>query len=41
MIKLSQMVLKKVIRVHNEEIRLFCPESGQLGIQLKTQIIWS
>ena len=41
MIKLSQILLKEVIRVHNEEIRLFCLGRSQLGIQLKNQVIWS
>ena len=38
MIKLGQMVLKGVIRVHNEEIRLFGLERSQLGIRYNVKI---
>ena len=41
MIKLGQILLKGVIRVHNEKIRLFGLERSQLGIQYKNQVIWS
>ena len=35
MIKLGQMVLKGVIRVHNEKIRLYGLKRSQLGTQYK------
>ena len=41
MIKLGQILLKGVIRVHNGEIRLFGLERSQLGMQYKNQVIWS
>ena len=41
MIKLCQIVLKGVIRVHNEEIRLYGLEKSQLDTQYKYQVIWS
>ena len=41
MIKLGQIVLKEVIRVHNEEIGLYDLDWSQLGIQYKNQFIWS
>ena len=39
MIKLGQIVLKGMIRVHNEEIRLYGLERCQLGTQYKHQVI--
>ena len=41
MIKLCQIVLKGVIRVHNKEIRLYGLEKSQLDTQYKNQFIWS
>ena len=41
MIKLGYIVLKDVIRVHNEDIRLYDLDRSQLGTQYKNQIIWS
>ena len=38
MIKSGQMVLKGVIRVQNEEIRLYGLERSQLGTQYKNQV---
>ena len=41
MIKLGQIFLKGVTRVHNEEIRLYGLERSQLGTQHENQVIWS
>ena len=41
MIKLGYVVLKEVIRVLNEEIRLYDLDRSQLGTQYTHQIIWS
>ena len=41
MIKLSQMVLKGVIWVHNYKIRSNGLERSQMGTQCKNQVIWS
>ena len=40
MIKLGQIVLQEVIRVHNEVIRLYDLDGSQLGTQYKN-VIWS
>ena len=40
-IKLGQMVLKGVNRVHNDKIRSNGLERSQLGTQCKSQVIWS
>ena len=41
MIKLGQMVLKGVNRVHNDKIRSNGIERSQLGTQCINQVIWS
>ena len=41
MIKLGQMVLKGVNRVHSDKIGSNSLERGQLGTQCKNQVIWS
>ena len=40
-LKLVQMVLKGVNRVHNDKIRSNGLERSQLGTQCKNQVIWS
>ena len=37
----GQMVLKGVNWVHNDKIRLYVLERGQLGTQYKNQLKWS
>ena len=41
MIKIGQMVLRGVIWVHNDKIRLNGLEKSQLGTEYKDQVIWS
>ena len=41
MIKLGQMVLKGVNRVHNNKIGSNGLEKSQMGTQCKIQVIWS
>ena len=41
MIKLGQMVLKGVNRVHNDKIRSNGVERSQLGRHYKNQVKWS
>ena len=41
MIELGQIVLKGVIMVQNEVIRLYGLERRQLGTQYESQVIWS
>ena len=41
MIKLGQMVLKGVNRVHSDKIGSNGLERHQLGTQCKNQVIWS
>ena len=41
MTKLDQMVLKGIIRVHNEEIRSYGLERSQFGTECKNQVKWS